>query len=148
MIVMRGDLVVPVGVKESCTDGCGDDDGYFARDKKKETKLLPLDFAAGLLLEAHGAAAGLSLYGEDGDVGSMEVTLVLMEWMSQKCWRRRAAATAILGAITGLILWAVGYCFRLKNRENGGCREGERMATSFLSKWWLLEVAEMVATEA
>lgn len=36
MIVMRGDLVVPVGVKESCTDGrCGDNDGYFGRDKKK-----------------------------------------------------------------------------------------------------------------
>jgi hypothetical protein len=42
----------------------------------------------------------------------------------------------------------LGTVSGLKNRENGGYREGERMARSFLSKWWLLKVAKMVAPKA
>jgi hypothetical protein len=35
IVVIGGDLVVSVNVRESCTDGCGDNDEYFGRDKEK-----------------------------------------------------------------------------------------------------------------
>ena len=35
IVVIGGDLVVSVSVRESCIDGCGDNDEYFGRDKEK-----------------------------------------------------------------------------------------------------------------